>query len=539
MFRVRGIGSIWRARVPSTWAQLSRTLISSEATISSKTTENGQSIHIERKMKHHIKTGKIADALQLFEESRNGGKSWAVDSCFSSLLHMFVQHDQHEAVDKLYEDMKRNASYIGEGAKTTMIKSYCNRGQFKQAIEMLGSINDENVAHHTRHYDWVITSLGRNGLTKQALQLFEEKLQRLDTSNCLVCKISKTDRRLYVDKEMIASLLNPDNVKANTGNEQSEGDNNRLSPKRSMGKYELSGDAALKSNQNDVDGYHYDRMSQKVFHYLEHAGERLPANLLNVIHSRFNHDPVYNWTWKFCSVSEIGTCSNCRNQLTSGILPSDIHQLECEIISPKHNFSEIHGKDLGKNIHKELEDYHFKKFVKERGPFDVIIDGMNVGSYGSTSRFKFTQDLVEETVHHFASQQKKVLLIIRNEMITEDLHTKLENVCAVFINNFKNDDLYFLYAAAFSGMQQVEVITNDKLRDHRLLLPTKLWWTFLRWTRLNCVRFKVNDKGKLRFFRQKFDPVVQLSGNSWHFPVEDHTWRCVTRSGGRTNLTRK
>lgn len=529
MMQLRNIRSIWSARIPSTWL-LSKTFLSSEATISSKAPENGQSKQIEKTMKHHIDAGNIAEAVQLFEESRNGGDSYLVDSCYSGLLHMFVQHGRHEAADTLYEDIKRNARYIGEGAKTTMIRSYCNRGQFDEAIEMLRSITNVNRAHHTRHYNYVIASLANNGLVKQALQLFEEKFERQPS-----CLASKSDRSLSLDMDMIASLLNPRNVGTKGNKHSKEGSSMPGQSKRS-GQFDESGDAAS-SNSHDV--YMYNKTSQTVLHYLEHTGERLPVKLLRVIQARFNHDPVYQWTWKNCSISDIGACSNCGNQLTSGIPPSDIHQLECKIVSlsssPQQNGSEVQGKKLDKKMHQELED--FKKFVKERGPFDVIIDGLNVGAYGPGSGFTFTADRLNKAALHFAAQQKKVLVIIKNTIVqwkaTEHFCTKLESVCAVFRNKFNNDDLYLLYAAAFSGMQQVEVVTNDRLRDHRLLLPTDLWWTFLRWTRLNCVSFAIDDKGKLRFSRQRYDPVVQRCGNSWHFPAENHTWRCVTRLGER------
>ena len=518
MMRLRCIRSIWRAPVLNTWL---KTCLSSEATVSCKTSEHGPSINIEEKMKQHIANGNISDALRLFDDSRNGGNSWAVNGCYSQLLHMFAKHGEHEAVERLYRDVKQNVSYIGEGAKTTMIKSHCSRGQFDQAIEMLRSITNDNVAHHMRHYDHVITSLANSGLTNQALQLFEEKLEKQQSSLA-----SKVDKFLSIDKEMIAALLNPYNVKTKENEQLFKGDISMMNQSESSkNRLELSEDAVCT----------YSRMSQKVFHYLEQAGERLPVKLLQVIHSRFNHDPMYHWKWCTSNASETGTCSCCGNQLTSGIAPSDIHQLESEIIrlssSPEQNGSEGHGRSLDKKMQKELED--LKMFVNERGPFDVIIDGMNVGAYGTTTSFTFTADRLIETAHHFASQQKKVLLIINYKIFVRrcnrDLRTKLEDVCAVFRNRYKNDDFYLLYAAAFSGMKQVEVVTNDRLRDHRLLLPSKLWWTFLRWTRLNCVSFRSNGQGKLHFFREKFDPVVQHCGNSWHFPAKDHTWRCATR----------
>lgn len=514
MITLGSFRSILRTRVASTWV-LSKTFLSTERRISSKTPEDDQSTHLERKMKNHIETGNIKDALQLFEESRKEtGISSTVEGA-SSLLHMFMTHGEHKAVDRLYEDMKKNVSYIGEGAKTTMIKSYCNRQQFDKAIEMLRGITNNGMIHHTRHFDYVIKSLAQNGLSKNAFQLFDEKCE-LQAK----CRASKGDRCLTVDKEMVASLLSPDNVQKPFSNESHESD----------------GDNDGKLNQYKL----YGGMSLKVFQHLQHSGAKLPARLLQVIRNWFRHDPYYHWTWKTCKVSEIGMCSNCNNQLTCGISPSDISQLECEIIKLSCNVEQnvclLRGKKMDKRMCQELED--FKQFVKERGSFNVIIDGLNVGLHGSMANkqnMMFSTARLKETINYFVAQKKKVLLIIRHKALVwnhaEDLVTNLENICSVYTNKFNNDDLYLLYAAAFSGMQQVEVVTNDRLRDHRLLLPINLWWTFLRWTRLNCVSFTTNNNGKLKFIRQKFDPVVQRAGNSWHFPATDGTWRCATREG--------
>ena len=532
MITQRGIGSILRARVSSTWV-LSKTLLSSERKMSSKTLEDGQSGHLERKVKIHIETGNIADALQLFEESRKeSGISWTVEGA-SSLLHMFMTHGEHKAVDRLYQDMEKNVSYIGEGAKTTMIKSYCHRQQFDKAIEMLHSITNENMIHHTRHFDYVIKSLAQNGLTKKAFKLFDEKCQ-LQAH----CRTSKSDRSLTVDKEMIASLLNPNSVPQRLPKEDEQSE-------RAMGN-NVDDRAALSYISGDDKMYKlYGVRSLKVFNYLQHAGAKLPGQLLQVIRLWFRHDPYYHWTWKTCKVSDIGMCSNCGNQLTYGISPSDISQLECEIIKLSgnlgQNVSPDHRKKLDKRMCQELDN--FKQFVKQKGPFDVIVDGLNVGLHGSMANRRsmvFSADRLKQTAHYFVAQKKKVLLIVRHKALVwnnaEDLVTNLETVCSVYTNKFNNDDLYLLYAAAFSGMQQVEMVTNDRLRDHRLLLPINLWWTFLRWTRLNCVSFTSNNNGKLKFSRQKFDPVVQRAGNSWHFPAKDDTWKCATRTGMKREL---
>ena len=126
---------------------------SSNASFYGERAENDQSSLLETKMKTYIKEGDIQAALQLFEESRKDSgvkRAWSVEGA-SSLLHMFSEHGEHKAVDRLYRDMQKNVTYIGEGAKTTVIKSYCNRHQFDKAIEMLHEItNDNGFGSHTR-----------------------------------------------------------------------------------------------------------------------------------------------------------------------------------------------------------------------------------------------------------------------------------------------------------------------------------------------------------------------------------------------------
>lgn len=67
-----------------------------------------------------------------------------------------------------------------------------------------------------------------------------------------------------------------------------------------------------------------------------------------------------------------------------GIFLSDLFCLESEIIklfcSVEENVFLLRGKRLDKRVCNEFEE--FKYFVKVKGLFDVIIDGLNVGFYG-------------------------------------------------------------------------------------------------------------------------------------------------------------
>ena len=528
MLRVATV-SLWRTRGLTTWV-LPRTFSTPAGSDSTN--------YKEERLQKIIESGSITEALQFAEHCKTDGVPLSSTS-YASLLHMFFHHGEHCAVDELYTNMQKNSNCNGEGIRTTMIKSYCDRGLFNKAIQLLRSIINDNIVHHTRHYNYIIKSLAESGHVELALQLFEEKCEKQAG-----CWTSKSDKSFKADKAMLASLLNPKQTQfavqvtedsQQTNFESSLVPNTKLdSPKNALGDHR-----DIHPNSKRPEGsviYLYTRMSHAVFNHLQYSAVRLPISLLLVIQSWFKHDPVHFWSWRTSKVNETGMCSNCGNQLTYGIRPSNISELESEVIKlindVQKNSPRYHGNHLNKKMLSELEG--FLKFVKEKGPFDVVIDGLNVGLHGSSNHEKvFSTEMLRKVAKNCFFKGKKVLLIIRHKALiqnaAEDLATSLEDVCSVFANKFQLDDLYLLYAAAFSGMHHIEVVTNDRLRDHRLLLPTSIWWTFLRWTRLNCVSFRVNGNGKVVFFKQKFDPVVQRVGNSWHFPATDNTWRCVTK----------
>ncbi len=128
---------------------------------------------------------------------------------------------------------------------------------------------------------------------------------------------------------------------------------------------------------------------------------------------------------------------------------------------------------------------HFKEFLEQRGGFDFIVDGANVGFYnqkttkpGSRVRFKYTQ--IDSLISHLSSKGS-VLLIMHEQYVKNNSLSKMDKE---FINSWikqglmyvtphgMNDDWFWLLAGLTSrpSGKRPYVITNDHMEDHHLML---------------------------------------------------------------------
>jgi hypothetical protein len=57
---------------------------------------------------------------------------------------------------------------------------------------------------------------------------------------------------------------------------------------------------------------------------------------------------------------------------------------------------------------------HFKQWIARTGPFDVVVDVLNVAGFNSRKKFDLLK--VESVVRHFLDQEKRVLLISRRHL---------------------------------------------------------------------------------------------------------------------------
>lgn len=135
----------------------------------------------------------------------------------------------------------------------------------------------------------------------------------------------------------------------------------------------------------------------------------------------------------------------------------------------------------------------FEAWLKETGPYDIIIDGANVGMHGQSfegAQFNFGQvrRLLEELRASRAEDLKPPLLVLHERRV--HFGPAKSNVNRNIIADWKqrgelhvtpagsNDDWYWLYAAVVE--KSSVLITNDELRDHifQMLPSPKL---FYRW----------------------------------------------------------
>jgi len=180
---------------------------------------------------------------------------------------------------------------------------------------------------------------------------------------------------------------------------------------------------------------------------------------------------------------------------------------------------------VGKNVFfkstpEQLND--FKRFIDTFGPFDVIIDGLNVFH---KNHQKGSWKAVENMVNFFTRRRKRVLVLGTSSMKNLKRHCrKLEVMPLVYAcASTRADDVFYLYAALHSHRETL-IVTRDKLRDHQFLFEPTFRPIFAKWLKF----VKVNDwyyskeQEELKIFRTppfQIGPVEDEEG--WHFPLDD------------------
>lgn len=482
--------------------------------------------YVDEQMNRLTKSRDVCKSLQLFQIARSR-EVVPLAKSFASLLYLCHSCHRHEELDHWFQEMQQHYKHIGGGVRATLINSYCARQEWRKALEVLESLKAEDMLRHTRSYIPLIQGLAENGYTSLAFRLFREKVEHHSTT-------SHKDRQLISDSQMIVALVKSCFQERNTYEKKSK-------PKLHVHVSHKGDTKGFLSNDRDLidvsavddDPRRYN-MALEVFDFYKNSGVKVNTNALEAIKEWFGHDDSNTWKWGICDISSEGVCSKCGTKLASGIPAELAHQLTTEMLLC---LSDIPQEGLPARNDKICEEFNkFQKFVKTNGPFDVIVDGSNVGFAGNNRSVNktFYAQQVKETVLHFTNSGKKVLLLINHIALQKKnsalVIEGLEEVCLVFKNKHSLNDFDILYAAAYSGMGQVFVVTNDRLRDHRLLLSSNVKWTYLKWTRENCITVHLGQNGKLIFKRSNFDPVLQNNKETFHIPATDGTWRCVCRT---------
>ena len=179
---------------------------------------------------------------------------------------------------------------------------------------------------------------------------------------------------------------------------------------------------------------------------------------------------------------------------------------------------------------------YFQRWLKRNGPFDVIVDGLNVG-FAKTGQF--IPSNIVKMVRHLESLGHRVGVMAKNHTLRFDsiqpLHQKGQLFC---VSENRLDDLYWIYAAVH-GKLDVMCLTNDKMRDHDQYLDPSKVHLFARWKLGHRLEFDFVGRDLIPTVKpprtfytiSQHLPTRETTPERWHVPCETTgKWLCLTKT---------
>ena len=216
--------------------------------------------------------------------------------------------------------------------------------------------------------------------------------------------------------------------------------------------------------------------------------------------------------------------------------------------------SKLAGADKIKLQHFD----RFKDWVGRNGPFDVILDGANIGfsnqrvDKGATLQWS----QIERVVRHFQNgglthtippqRRCKPLIILHERHFYKQHHLNRND--AEIIGRWRaegilystpkqmNDDWFWLHAGVSATITNPNsiIISNDQMRDHHFNMLSMKY--FLKWRERHWVNFEFFDRSWNTLptfkFPSPFSVRVQPIGDAWALPLNDLP-EMTTLEGGR------
>ncbi|XP_067847597.1 mitochondrial ribonuclease P catalytic subunit isoform X2 [Heptranchias perlo] len=251
--------------------------------------------------------------------------------------------------------------------------------------------------------------------------------------------------------------------------------------------------------------------------------------------------PGDKWEGHVTTIVHSGKCHVCNTLLESIQLSEEEYSILRECVMN----DVIQGKDVFKKT-TPLELQHFQTFVKNRQPFDVVIDGLNVANISA----KVNQSrILLDVVSHLAQQNLRLLVLGRKHMLRGTRSWDKGHMAAIqkyadcfFTANISEDDPFLLYATIHSG-NHCKFLSRDLMRDHKACLSDKdtrrLFFKWQRGHQLVLSRYNPGHKMKFEII-PKYDTIVQTTKNTWHIPYDEegvercsyevpHKWLCLQK----------
>ncbi|XP_037796021.1 mitochondrial ribonuclease P catalytic subunit-like [Penaeus monodon] len=244
------------------------------------------------------------------------------------------------------------------------------------------------------------------------------------------------------------------------------------------------------------------------------------------------------WSNLYVKMSKSGKCPACNQQLHQlSISETEFKELQNEYV-PRV----LHGSDIFRSSSPE-EWHKFQTFLEQRGPFSVVVDGLNVSYLAGKKPLSQRSVMLKHVVEKLCSTVRngRILVIGRKHMREwsgVDFNAVKKMADVYTLDNLTKDDGFFIYAALRSG-QGTKIVSSDMLRDHLYRLGDgSLREIFRRWQRQHQVLAVPSVGGVQLIEPESFSTTAQNQGTTvWHIPYDDgsphatyqlpKTWLCT------------
>nr|XP_018896208.1 PREDICTED: mitochondrial ribonuclease P protein 3 [Bemisia tabaci]XP_018896209.1 PREDICTED: mitochondrial ribonuclease P protein 3 [Bemisia tabaci] len=213
-----------------------------------------------------------------------------------------------------------------------------------------------------------------------------------------------------------------------------------------------------------------------------------------------------------------GWCQHCSQALTKiKITQKEYENLKVALISD----SLIGGDIFKKTNPKELKN--FLSFIRRTSPYDIVVDGLNVMYLVKPDGPRhFKSRSLKMVVHPLVSQNKKILVLLRNHMKSykdPDMNFVTSHCNIFFVDNESSDDNYLLYAALYNPLGTC-FISKDFMRGHKSSLSTtELRKTFKLWQQSHqIVPYRIGYETGLQYPVEHFLIPHKSQEGTWHIP---------------------
>ncbi|XP_022661166.1 mitochondrial ribonuclease P protein 3-like isoform X1 [Varroa destructor] len=237
---------------------------------------------------------------------------------------------------------------------------------------------------------------------------------------------------------------------------------------------------------------------------------------------------------KLTSITYPSRCPKCKTRL---LPPQEIRNDDLQKLRKAVKTQLIKQGDNLFETTTPAELAHFEEFMGRHGPFDVVLDGLNIG-------YRFGEKALAVEARRLATQEKKRVLVMgRRHMNRWPAVKNLpRGVLLYTMENISNDDPFMFLACLYSNVH-CTIVSSDHFRDHKFKLSPRyknekdncaavieITRLFTRW--LNTRHRQVGQPPL------KHDMVAQKDPGGWHLPIlknaegiqgqlQPNLWACV------------